>query len=152
VNYLRRFISQWIGRLSEPNPAFNNLPACPHAAKALYACCTISDATELAHLLRCVRLDPWRVLLILIDFPLEEDVRNVLDLQRSLLESRDLLALVSDSRHPMKIAGYQTTQTAYYFVIVQRKSEIETASKVLKEKGYYKNWSPEQLKWLENRK
>jgi hypothetical protein len=97
-------------------------------------------------------LDPWRVLLILIDYPLEADVRNVLDIQRPLLESRDLIALVSDSSNPMKIGGYQTTQTAYYFVIVQRKSEIETASKVLKEKGYYKNWSPAQLKWLEDRK
>jgi hypothetical protein len=152
VNYLRRFVTQWVKRLSEPNPAFSGLPACPHAVRALVAICTVSDATELSHILRCIRLDPRRVLLILVDFPDEAEIRAVLDTHRPILSARDLIALVSDSKNPMKIGGYQTTQTAYYFVIVQRKSEIEIASRRLRSAGYYRNWTPEQMKWLEDRK
>ena len=151
MNYLRRFVKQWIDRLSQPNPAFNGLPACPHASRALYAICTISDATELAHLLRCVRLDPWRILLILVDFPNREEIKQIISVQKEILAGRDLIALVSDSDNPMKVGGYRTTQNAYFFVIVQRKSEIEKASALLKTQGYYKNWSPEQLRWLEDR-
>jgi hypothetical protein len=152
MNYLRRYIHQWIEKISAPNPAFNGLPACPHAAKALYACCVVADATELAHLLRCVRLDPWRVLLILIDFPNDQEVRQIIEVQKALLQTRDLIAMISNPEKPMVIKGFRTTQQAYYFVIVQRKSEIEAASQKLWPQGYYQNWSPEQLKWLEDRK
>lgn len=152
MNYLRRFIKQWVDRLSQLNPAFNGLPACPHAAKAMYACCVVSDATELAHLLRCIRLDPWRVLLILVDFPEEKEIAQILEVHKPLLATRDLLAMVSNPKHPMVVGGYRTTQDTYFFVIIQRKTEIEEASKRLRAAGYYRNWSPDQMKWLEDRK
>lgn len=127
------------------------MPLCPFASRAHIATAIVSDATELSYLLRCVSLDPWHVLIILIDFPDSEEIRKVLKLSKARLAGKDLIALPSDPANPNYISGIRTTNEVYFFVLVQRKSEIERASQELRRKGYYSNWSKDQLAWLEDR-
>lgn len=59
------------------------------------------------------------------------------------LSRRDLVALISDARDPMIIDGYRTTQTDGLFLIIQGKSELETARRQLCKTQYYRSWTPQ---------
>ena len=151
VSFFRRYIKVWIDRLSVSHKETAGMPLCPFASKASVATAIVSDASELGQFLRCVSLDPWHVLVILIDFPDSEEIRKVLKIHKLHLAGKDLIALPSDPGHPNYIAGIRTTNEVYFLVLVQRKSEIERASQELRRKGYYSNWSRDQLAWLEDR-
>ncbi len=148
---LTNYVKSWIRRLSEPRAEFNNQPACPFSSRALFAVVVLPDTRHLAGLLRSIRLDPWHVLIVRLDSSDAEEIRKILREQKAFLAERDLLALPSDPSRPMVVGGYRTTQYEKFFLIVQRKSELEKASLELRKRGYYQNWSEEQLRWLEDR-
>lgn len=138
---LRQYISGWVERLSLRRPEFNGLPACPYAGKAKISACTVDDWLGLDALLDVIYLDAWHVLVIKVIDP--TSVHVVLEARKKALSDVDIVALVSDPRNPVHIAGYQTTQTEHFLVIMQRQQELKNASAHIAGRGYYLNWPPD---------
>lgn len=148
---LRRYIEWWIRILSEPQDRFAGLGACPFAAKAELTICSVETAQDLRKLLGLISgLPRWHVLVVNVEDP--SGVRDTLGAMRETLQEKDLLALPSDPDRPMMIAGFRTTQHSHFLVIVQRYRELMRASEEARKQGYYKNWSPAQQAWLEDRR
>jgi hypothetical protein len=146
---IRTYIKDWIKFLTIPRKEFNGMSTCPHAAQAVYAICTVEDGRDLEVLLPMINLIPYHVLIIEVLDPVLAHL--ALQSTREVLARHGLLALPSNPANPTIIAGFRTTQLEHYLVIVQRKDELERASRQMKQKGYYHNWTPEQLAWTEDR-
>lgn len=140
---LRAQIHDWVGRLTLPRAEFAGLPACPFAGVAIIGICHCEDVKDARGVLQVMAgLRPRSVLVLALPDGAGEDARAMIAATAEELAERDLLALVSDPGRPVVIAGFRTTQAARLLIIVQRKAELEHASRAIAQRGYYRNWEP----------
>lgn len=149
-------ISDWIiNRLSVAIPQFNNMAPCPYAKQALLA-----DKVEIKEVSSLSDLE--NELHVIAESGLSKDVL-VLGCDPRLINPTELSAIVENANdlylgnsgligledHPYAIEevnGFETNQGTWALVLIQLKSKIEHARKILHAKGYYKNWSAEYYK------
>lgn len=135
----RAHLERWIAELRTPREAFNGMPACPYATHARVCLAQCESLEEAIALAECAYLPPYTVLVIRV--PLEEDWSDVrLHGLNEQLASKDHIALLSDSREPIEVQGYRTTQRQGRYVILQRLNELKTARVTLAARGYYAHW------------
>ncbi|MGH9439960.1 MAG: hypothetical protein ACRD22_19290, partial [Terriglobia bacterium] len=89
MSYIRKWLEEWIQKLSEPRAEFGGLAACPFSARAHFCIVSIQDHTELAKFLRFIQLpEPSYVLCVIVDFP--QGVRDVMKVQKEVLAARNI--------------------------------------------------------------
>ena len=137
---LRDYLRRWIADLSEPRDEFNGLAACPYAKGAALATCACEDAAAAMQLLSVVRIDMHSALLI--ELPREQRENAIIAIAsiNQLLETRDMVAFLSDPDEPIVVDGFRTTQRDRLLILLQRRGELRHARDALRFRGYYERW------------
>ena len=141
-------ITDWIlNELSTPVPLLNNLPKCPYAKKAaldgkllFYEHC--DDIDKLVNDIISV----WN------DESTEVAIINLGNISSDMLENHakrlnkrypDFLFLDDHTEVVEKIEDVDFSNGEYNILLCQKREKVEIARKILKRKGYYKNWPKE---------
>tara|TARA_B100000902_G_scaffold93213_1_gene96391 strand:+ start:2366 stop:2863 length:498 start_codon:yes stop_codon:yes gene_type:complete len=158
-------IDDWIKNfLSKPSTIFNNLPPCPYAKKAWL------DKSVLTHWLDdtfeiklwisaeienytyhwpkgkevvVLGFDPSRVT--------PEELSKIIDNTKPMLDERGFIALEDHPDDPEVVEGIKLNHGTYGLVLIQEKEKLNTARAWLEKKNYYKNWTKEYKKEVQDR-
>lgn len=146
-------IGRWVdGFLSLPSMHLNGLSPCPYARSAMERNLVDfrSGTWDVRYDIMMVGAD-WddtndAVILI---YPCTIDKVWFQDAveygNHHILHRRGLIALEDHPLIPETIAGLCFNQGTYALVIIQRADKLREASDILKAKGYYTNWSEDQI-------
>lgn len=136
-------ISQWISSsLSNSSEVFNNLPPCPYAKQAWLnnKVLVVEDGIFIDHI---TALKTYEVIIYVYD---PKIITHEQLYQKCLEVSNDIIVALDD--HPdnlEKVSDVVLNNGEYALILVQEREKLEQARKILKAKGYYKNWDPEYL-------
>lgn len=150
-------IKKWIlERLSVELEVFNNLPACPFAKQALLEnkikIESVGDSSEfMAEMDAFTRDWPENTDVVILgcnpkNISSDELSNLVESANQTFLNERNFLALEDHPDHKEYVKDFQVNEGNWAIVLLQEKSKIVTARKILDRRGYYKNWDQEYYK------
>ncbi len=158
IETVHTHLSHWIhNHLSVASSAFSGLPPCPYSKQAWVNqkvelhCCHGSDMTS--RLIEFIQdwNNAFEVVILAADpttVPvgcLQAQVRQL----SSQLAQADLLALVDHPDNPATSLDHVNTSNGKYaLVLVQRLSDLQSASRKLAQTGYYDHWSDNDMNTL----
>tara|TARA_B100000768_G_C11041180_1_gene274318 strand:+ start:74 stop:532 length:459 start_codon:yes stop_codon:yes gene_type:complete len=144
---MQKEIQKWIDNfVTKPNKLLNGFPPCPYARTALIKYVESDHVNTLFDI-----LENWNddVQVVVLHTPTErispEGLRYVVDKFNQVAMRQDIVALEDHPDDVEDVNGVKMNFGKCIIVLVQRLSKINEASHILKEKGYYKNWSKENL-------
>lgn len=150
-------IKNWIlERLSVELEEFNNLPACPFAKQALLdnkiKIESVGDSSEfMAEMDAFTRDWPENTDVVILGCNpkniTSDELSNIVEsANQTFLNERNFLALEDHPDHKEYVKNFQVNEGNWAIVLLQEKSKIVTARKILDRRGYYKNWDQEYYK------
>ena len=155
MSTIYRDIEEWIFTfLSEPNSVFGDLSPCPFAKKAWLEnkVKVIEVKTKLETEVK-QSINNWPKDLEVVLFVMNPRVTTPDYLENVCNKySDEKFVLLSD--HPdreEKVKDVLLNQGKYALVFIQLKKQLEEARQVLKQQGYYKNFTKEYLKAVQGR-
>jgi len=146
-------LSDWIiNFLDVPQTVLNNIAPCPFAKAALVngkiRFVLGSDSVVQDMLMLNAQWDVEYEGVVLI-YPSDINAENFVDsveyVNNLFYRHSGLLALEDHPQIPETIAGLRFNNHKYAVVIVQRAEKLSKASEMLAKRGYYKNWSQQDL-------
>tara|TARA_B110000438_G_C15429805_1_gene485593 strand:- start:52 stop:510 length:459 start_codon:yes stop_codon:yes gene_type:complete len=144
---MQKEIQQWIDNfVTKPNKLLNGFPPCPYARTALIKYVETDHLNMLFDI-----LENWDddVQVVVLHTPTEnytpEGLQFVVKKFNEIAMQKDIVALEDHPDDVEDVNGVKMNFGKCIIVLVQRLSKINEASHLLKEKGYYKNWSKENL-------
>lgn len=157
-------IHEWIiNKLSTEDEAFNGLPACPFAKKALLD--GKVKCVELRNIFSHVVMPDYflaelenftyhwpkgiDVLVIGCDPTLisAEKLTEITELANSTtIGKRGYLVLEDHPDHVESVNGFVVNEGNWALLLVQSRKKVVAAREILEKRGYYKNWDPEYYK------
>ena len=161
IHYMVEYITEF---LEKPHPVFGGLPICPFVRKArlenriLYKVYRFEAPTDLSPdspLLEMIQefCQEGRYEVLMVIHP-EQQIMTRLAVQQfidSLNDQISAIGLVAFGGHPdedFNIQGVHTRKEPFINFTVQSKQLIQDASDSLSKTDYYKNWTPENLKYV----
>ena len=158
VNYIdletaKQDLSDWIiNFLDVPQAVLNNIAPCPFAKAALvngkirFVIGSDSVVQDMLKLNAQWDIEYEGVVLI---YPNHIDTENFINsvdyVNEKYYQHSGLLALEDHPSIPETIAGLRFNNHKYAIVIVQRAEKLSKASEMLSKRGYYKNWTSQDL-------
>jgi len=140
---LHEDIRNWIFEtLSVPNPIFNNLPACPYAGQA-YNQKQVLVIESLCDIDFIQLLNEYEVIIYATD-PKKITAEQLFNLSQTI-SNKTIVALDDHPDHEEKVGDVILNNGKYALLLIQNRKKLEHARKILKHKGYYKNWDEEYL-------
>jgi hypothetical protein len=151
-------MENWIvNYLDKPNKHFNNIPACPFAKKAWFSNrvkVLLGSEKEALH-----ELKHWddNYDLVVIVYSEWDKIREWEAEINAKVCEEDLYVMIFDiedteAEDPEDQGDWGIlTDDVYSWVFIQRLSEVEKYSSILKKGGYYKNCSPEFMDYVNTR-
>ncbi|NDB59422.1 hypothetical protein EB001_13370 [bacterium] len=153
IDIAKSKISDWIiNFLDVPQETLNNIAPCPYAKNALLGNKIkfsaggeniIDDMLQL-HYHWDMSYDGV-VIVYSKDIEVERFVNSVAEVNSSYYPYSGLLALEDHPQIDETIAGIKFNNGDYALVIVQPAVKLHKAMKILQTKGYYKNWTQQDL-------
>jgi len=153
IDIAKNKISDWIiNFLDVPQETLNNIAPCPYAKNALLGNKikfvaggqNIIDDMLYFHYRWDQNYDG-----VVIVYPKEIDidcfVNSVAEVNQSYYQYSGLLALEDHPQIDETIAGINFNNGNYALIIIQPAAKLRKAMAILQSKGYYKNWSKENL-------
>tara|TARA_B100001057_G_scaffold28080_1_gene25812 strand:+ start:2842 stop:3339 length:498 start_codon:yes stop_codon:yes gene_type:complete len=158
-------IDDWIQNfLSKPSKIFNNLPPCPYAKKAWLdeSVLThwIDDTFEIklwisAEIENYTYHWPKGKEVVILGFDpsriTPEELSKIIDNTKPMLDERGFIALEDHPDDPEVVEGIKLNHGTYGLVLIQEKEKLNTARAWLEKKNYYKNWTKEYKKEVQDR-
>jgi hypothetical protein len=146
-------LSDWIVNfLDVPQSILNNIAPCPFAKAALLnnkiKFIVGSDSVIQDMLLLNAQWDSEYEGVVLIypkDIDAEKFVNSVEYINENYYQHSGLLALEDHPQILETIAGLRFNNHKYAIVIIQYAEKLRKASEMLRKRGYYKNWSSNDL-------
>lgn len=146
-------LSYWIiNFLDVPQVVLNNIAPCPFAKAALLnnkiQFIIGSDSVVQDMLMLNAQWDNVYEGVVLIypsDIDAEKFITSVAEVNEKYFSHSGLLALEDHPQIPETIAGLRFNNHKYAIVIVQRAEKLSKASEMLSKRGYYKNWTSQDL-------
>lgn len=150
-------IKNWIlEKLSTEHEIFNNLPACPFAKQALLdnkiEIVSVTDSSEfVAEMDAFTREWPENIdVLVLGCSPSSitpEELSTLAETANdTFLKERDFLALEDHPDYKEYVGNFQVNEGNWALILLQKKSKVINARKILEKRGYYKFWDKEYFK------
>jgi hypothetical protein len=144
-------ITKWIlERLSVELEEFNNLPACPFAKQSLLEnkiqIVSVTDSGEFIAEIDAFTRDWPDSLDVLIlgcnpkNITPEELSSLTETANNTFLKERDFLALEDHPDYKEMVGDFVVNEGNWALVLLQKRSKVVTARKILDRRGYYKNW------------
>ena len=158
VNYIdldaaTQELSDWIiNFLDVPHAMLNNIAPCPFAKTALIngkIRFVIGSGSVIQDMLMLHA--QWNneydgvVLIYPKDIDVEEFVNSVGEVNEKYYRYSGLLALEDHPQIPETIANLRFNNHKYAIVIIQKAEKLSKASEILSKRGYYKNWTQNDL-------
>jgi hypothetical protein len=153
IDIAKNKISDWIiNFLDVPQETLNNIAPCPYAKSALLGNKikfvaggeNITDDMLYFHYNWDISYDG-----IVIVYPKDIDselfVKSVAEVNSSYYAYSGLIALEDHPQIDETIANINFNNSEYALIIIQQASKLKKAMKILQSKGYYKNWTVEDL-------
>lgn len=157
VEYMKEF-------LEKPHPVFGHMPACPFARKArleeriLYKVIRFGADTNFnsnSPVMRAIRefSQEKRYEVLLIIHPEKQTItqfqmQQFIDRLNKTISDAGLVAFGSHPDDNFNIQGVYTRQEPFLNFTVQTKQLIKQASDSLMKTDYYKNWTPDNLRYV----
>jgi len=137
-------IEKWItDTLSIPSEIFNNLPMCPYAKQAWFSHkVLILDSENNEDLLKL--LQKYEV--IIYAYNPKEVTPEELYTKCKKISNDNIVALDDHPDYKESVQDINLNNGKYALILVQERAKLDQARKILKSKGYYKNWSNNYLK------
>jgi hypothetical protein len=158
VNYIdldtaKQDLSDWIiNFLDVPQKNLNDIAPCPFAKAALinnkikFVAGSNSVVQDMLQLNAQWDSEYEGVVLIYPnDVDAEKFVTSVAEVNEKYYRHSGLLALEDHPQIPETIAGLNFNNHKYAIVIVQRAEKLSKASEILSKRGYYKNWTQQDI-------
>jgi hypothetical protein len=140
---LKDYIADWIvSYLAVPSSAFNNLPPCPYAKQAWLDNKVYITADSVGAEYKQL-LDRYEVIIYAFD-PKEISSEDLSNLAASLSDEK-IVALDDHPDHEESVGDVILNNGKYALLLVQERTKLNKARKILKSKGYYDSWSPQYL-------
>ncbi len=157
VEYMKEF-------LERPHPVFAYMPICPFARKArleeriLYKVdrfCEQADLGSNSPLMRMIeefrQEESYEVLLVIHPEPQAMTpvaMQHFIDRLNEKISADGLLAFSGHPNDDFNVQGVYTRQEPYLNFTVQTKQLVKDSSDLLLKTSYYKNWTPENLRYV----
>lgn len=143
----------WVHKkLSTPLKQFNNLPACPFAGKALLSqeVALLNSPLDILH--ACDLLES-KTEVVVYWFDPNKITPAELETQCNKINENhpDLIALEDHPDYPEDVDGYNLNQGTWALILIQNRKKLAEARKKLSALGYYKNWSQDYLRDVQDR-
>ena len=137
-------LKNWIfNTLSTPSTVFNNMPICPYAKQAwITNKVLVLDSVNNENLHNL--LETHEVIIYAFN-PNQITAEELYNLSISLSDDK-IVALDDHPSYKEQVEDVVLNNGKYALILVQERFKLEQARKILQAKGYYKNWSPEYLK------
>jgi len=136
--------------VEKPNPLLNDWAPCPYARQArINKAIEIVFSEPLSLVLNVERslplLEDKDVVIVCFDHTLIDanTIEELVRVHNSLLMTRDYVILEDHPDNTEMLNGVRMNFGKCGLLLVQRLSKLSTASKQLKEKGYYNTWPEE---------
>jgi hypothetical protein len=158
INYIdldtaKQDLSDWIiNFLDVPQAVLNNIAPCPFAKTALVngkiRFIVGSDSVVQDMLQLNAQWDSEYEGVVLIypsDIDADKFVSSVEEVNEKCYRHSGLLALEDHPQIPEDIVGLRFNNHKYAVVIIQRAEKLRKASEILSKRGYYKNWTQQDI-------
>lgn len=149
-------IYEWINdRLSMSYKIFNDMPACPFAKQALIdkkiRIIELNNKNEFYSVLKnCItNWDEDIEVVILGCDPstiTADELSNITEDANNTFLKNDYLALEDHPDYLEFVGDFCVNEGNWALILLQKKSKINLARKILEKRGYYKNWSKDYYK------
>ena len=152
LDQAKKHISTWIDTvLTEPQPELNGISRCPFAATALardrVAWALGSDVSSDVE----AAIDHWQdhleIAVTVYDPSIDPAAfaTAVESANHHICRARSFIALEDHPAAPERVAGLSMNQGQYALVLLMPAAKLHGASQMLRARGYYDNWSTEDM-------